>query len=110
MFRGSLLRLVVSPVLHVLPLAGVSWAAHINTHAPASKSKSQQKISESQRTRRRMHHLARSRSANLTNALPSDHAAATAHYERFHMSSFAEDITRRRHHRRRRSDRAPGSD
>src|SRR5208337_4751209 len=49
-----------------LPLAGVSWAAHINTstHTPAkSKSQAQAKISESQHTRRRLHHLAHARSA-----------------------------------------------
>ncbi len=87
----SLLRLFfgfLAALLVALPLAGVSWAAHINTHAPA-KSKSQ-KISESQRTRRRIRHLARSRSANLTQA-----SVGTRHryHERFHMSSFAADIT-----------------
>jgi penicillin-binding protein 2 len=87
----SLLRLFVA-LLVSLPLAGVSFAAHINTstHTP-SKSKSQQKISESQRTRRRIHHLARSRSANLTKASVSTRRRRS--YERFHMSSFAEDIT-----------------
>jgi len=89
MFKGtSLFRLVVG-FLACLPLAGVSWAAHINTHSPA-KSKSQ-KISESQRTRRRIHHLARSRSANLSQASVS--TRRRRYHERFHMSSFAEDIT-----------------
>jgi penicillin-binding protein 2 len=85
----SLLRLFVA-FLACLPLASVSWAAHISTSThPQAKSKSS-KISESQRTRRRMHHLARSRSATLT------HASVTTRrrhsYERFHMSSFAEGI------------------
>ena len=83
----SLLRLVVT-FLACLPLAGVSWAAHINTHAPA-KSKAQ-KISESQRTRRRIRRLARSRSANLTSV--SATTRRRRYHERFHMSSFAEDI------------------
>jgi hypothetical protein len=88
----SLLRLFVA-LLVFLPLASVSFAAHINTstHTP-SKSKSQQKISESQRTRRRIHHLARSRSADLTKASVTTRRRHRS-YERFHMSSFAEDIT-----------------
>ncbi len=85
----SLLRLLFAFLL-CLPLAGMSWAAHINTHTPA-KSKSQ-KISETQRTRRRIHRLARSRSANLTRASVSTRHRRRYH-ERFHMSSFAEDIT-----------------
>ncbi|HME35903.1 MAG TPA: penicillin-binding transpeptidase domain-containing protein [Candidatus Sulfotelmatobacter sp.] len=88
-----------------LPLAGVSWAAHINTstHTPAkSKSQAQAKISESQHTRRRLHHLAHARSATpatsagITKVSVSPTSRTTRRrrsYERFHMSSFAEDIT-----------------
>ena len=87
MFRGSLLRLVFA-LCASLPLVTLSWAAHINTHAP-TKSKSQ-KISESAHTRRRYHHLARSRSATV-------HTASLTrrrhYYETFNRSSFAEDIT-----------------
>jgi cell division protein FtsI/penicillin-binding protein 2 len=88
----SLLRLFVA-FFTCLPLAGISWAAHINTSThSSSKSKTQQrKVSESQRTRRRMHHLARSRSANLRSASVSTRRRHH-YYERFHMSSFAEDI------------------
>jgi penicillin-binding protein 2 len=88
MFKGtSLLRLSVA-LLISLPLAGVSWAAHINTttHAPV-KSK---KISETQHTRRRLHHLAHSRSASVTPVSVS--TRRRRYHERFHMSSFAEDI------------------
>jgi cell division protein FtsI/penicillin-binding protein 2 len=82
----SLLRLIAL----VLLLACASFAAHINTSTHTPK-KSQSKISESQRTRRRIHRLARSRSANLTHA--SIRTRRRHHsYERFHMSSFAEDI------------------
>ena len=89
MSRGmSLLRLVL-PFCAALLLVGMSWAAHINTNAPA-KSKSQ-KISESQRTRRRLHRLARSRGAQVHRA--SVRSRRRHYYERFHMSSFAEDIT-----------------
>jgi cell division protein FtsI/penicillin-binding protein 2 len=88
MFKGtSLLRLVLA-CLACLPLAGVSWAAHISTHAPR-KSKSQQKISESQHTRRRLHHLARSRSATV---IPVSATRRRRYHERFQMSSFAEGI------------------
>ncbi len=85
MLRGSLLRLVLALSLG-LPLAGVSWAAHINTHTPA-KSKSQ--VNESARTRRHYRHLARSRSARVRSASLTHRRR---YYERFHMSSFAEDV------------------
>jgi len=73
-----------------LSLAGLSWAAHVNTHAlNAGKSKSQ-KISEGARTKRRLHRLARSRSARVTRA--SIRTRRHRYYERFSMSSFASDI------------------
>ncbi len=86
--RTSLLRLLVA-LFTCLPLAGVSFAAHINT-STSKKSQPSKKISETQRTRRRIHHLARSRSATAT---PVSLSTRRHHYhERFHMSSFAEDI------------------
>jgi len=97
MFKGTshfrLIFNVLAASLLALPLAGVSWAAHINTstHTPAKKSQS--KISESQHTRRRLHHLAHARSANATVSRVSVTARRHRSYERFHMSSFAEDIT-----------------
>src|SRR5450755_2834699 len=88
MFKGRSVLRLVRCVLAFLPLAGVSWAAHIATHTP-TKSKST-KISETTRTRRRLRHLARSRSANVTTVS----ATTRRHrwHERFSMSSFAEDI------------------
>jgi cell division protein FtsI/penicillin-binding protein 2 len=71
-----------------LPLSGASWAAHVNTPAHAAKSRSQ-KISETQRTRRRLHHLARARTASAT---PVTGVRRHRYHERFHMSSFAEAI------------------
>src|SRR5215467_10606497 len=88
MFRGSLLRLVLA-FFALLVFTGMTWAAHINTHAP-TKSKSQ--VSETPRTRRRMRRLARSRSANVTRVSVTTRRRRRS-YERFHMSSFAEDIT-----------------
>ena len=89
MFKGSLLRLVLT-LCACLPLAGMSWAAHINTHTP-TKSNSK-KVSESPRTRRRIHHLAKSRTTNLTRVSTTAPHRRHRYYERFHMSSFAEDI------------------
>jgi penicillin-binding protein 2 len=93
MFKGtSFLRLFVA-LLTSLPLAGVSWAAHISTstHTPAKKSPSS-KISESQHTRRRLHHLAHARSTTGAVTPVSATTRRRRSYERFHMSSFAEDI------------------
>ncbi|HEV2400304.1 MAG TPA: penicillin-binding transpeptidase domain-containing protein [Candidatus Sulfotelmatobacter sp.] len=87
MLRGSHLRLFFAFCACLL-LADLSWAAHINTHTP-TKSKSQ-KVNETTKTRRRYHHLARSRSAK-----PIRVSATTRrrhhYYERFHMSSFVQD-------------------
>ncbi len=88
MYRGSFLRLVFA-LCACLPLAGVSWAAHIATHTP-TKSKSQ-KISETQHTRRHYRHLARSRSATPVRRV-SVRTRRHRYYERFTMSSFTEDI------------------
>jgi cell division protein FtsI/penicillin-binding protein 2 len=71
--------------------AGISWAANINTHT-ATKTNSK-KVSEGPRTRRRMHRLAKSRSATVTRVSTTNAHRRRHYYERFHMSSFAEDIT-----------------
>lgn len=89
MFRGSLLRLVLT-LCACLPLAGVSRAAHINTHTP-TKSNSK-KVSETPRTRRRLHHLAKSRTTPVTRVSVSTTHHRRRYYERFHMSSFVEDV------------------
>lgn len=85
----SFFRLILAVAfLACLPLASLSWAAHITTRTN-SKSKSQ-KINESQRTRRRLHHLARSSSAGVTRVSATTHRRR--YHERFHMSSFVEDV------------------
>jgi cell division protein FtsI/penicillin-binding protein 2 len=71
--------------------AGISWAANINTHT-ATKTNSK-KVSEGPRTRRRMHRLAKSRSATVICVSTTNAHRRRHYYERFHMSSFAEDIT-----------------
>ncbi len=102
MFKGtSQLRpffLFFAACLLCLPLAGVSWAAHITTHTPTKKSR---KVSETQRTRRRMNRLAHSRSSRGTTAratsarVKSVSVTTRRHrwHERYSMSSFADDIT-----------------
>ena len=92
MFRGtSLLRLLqglaLAACLICLPLA--SLAARITTHTP-TKSK---KVSETTRTRRRLHTLARTRSASGKVRRVSATTRRHHYYERFTMSSFAEDLT-----------------
>lgn len=94
------LRLMV--VVGGLVLAPGMWAAHVNPRPlNASKPKSTQRVSESQRTRRRMRHLARGRSAsNLAASLRRTSTGRTSlstrrhtYHERFYMSSFAAGIT-----------------
>lgn len=89
MYKGSLLRLALALAVS-LSFAGLSWAAHINTHTPT---KSNKKPSESSRTRRRMHHLAKNRTARVTRVSKTTRTRRRRYYERFHMSSFAEDVT-----------------
>jgi penicillin-binding protein 2 len=86
-------------ILRLLFLAGVclalvalSFAANVNARALTGKSKSQ-KVSESQRARRRMSHLARSRSVTTAGRRTVVHHRRHRYYERFYTSSFAEDIT-----------------
>ncbi|MGA7909292.1 MAG: penicillin-binding transpeptidase domain-containing protein [Candidatus Sulfotelmatobacter sp.] len=73
-----------------LLLAQGVWAAHVNPRALNTKSKSQ-KVSESQRTRRRMRHLARGHSATVRRV--SATTRRHRYHERFFMSSFASDMT-----------------
>jgi penicillin-binding protein 2 len=75
-----------------LPLAGVSFAAHINTSTHTTAKSRTPKISESQHTRRRLHHLAHARSASGTVRPVSVTTRRHRYHERFSMSSFAEDI------------------
>jgi penicillin-binding protein 2 len=91
-------------LVFTLTLAGVSWAAHVNTAPTTTPSKSK-KVAETQRARRRMHHLARSRSATPVHHTATTHPAVTtkrvsltthrrSYRERFTASSFTStDIT-----------------
>src|SRR5579862_6296199 len=70
--------------------ASFGWAANVNARSLTAKSKSQ-KLTESQRARRHMSHLAKSRvtPASRRTAIHRRHR----YYERFYTSSYAEDIT-----------------
>ena len=71
------------------------WAAHVDPHALNTRKSKSTKVSESQRTRRRIRHLARGRSvAGRRPGLTRASATTRRHryHERFFMSSFAEGI------------------
>ncbi len=106
------LRLAV--VAAGLGLAPVVWAAHVDPHALNARKPKSAKLSESQRTRRRLHHLASSRGTvvhgttahNLAAHSAAPRSAVTSrasvtrvassrhtHHERFYVSSFAAGLT-----------------
>src|SRR5258708_4602984 len=88
--QGTRILRLAFALITCLSLAGLSWAAHVNTHALNSSKSKSQKINEGPRTRRRLHHLASSRSARVTRA--SIHTRRHRYYERFSTSSCASDI------------------
>ncbi len=77
-------------------MVSVAFGAHINTTTHSTKKPSSKlgdkKISETPHTRRRLHHLARSRSATAVTPV-STATHRRRYHERFQMSSFATDIT-----------------
>ena len=79
-------------VIVALMLAGVGNAANVNTRALTGKSKSQ-KVAESQRARRRMSRLAKSRSVTAAGQRTTIRHRRHRYFERFYTSSYAEDIT-----------------
>jgi penicillin-binding protein 2 len=105
------LRLLM--IIGGLYLAPGMWAAHVNPHALTNSKSKSAKLSESQRTRRRMRHLASSRSTSVhstaahsttvrSNTVSSTTSRGTMltrasshhrYHERFFMSSFAAGIT-----------------
>jgi penicillin-binding protein 2 len=109
------LRLMV--IVSGIVLAPAMWAAHVNPRTlNGSKPKSTQKVSESQHTKRRMRHLASSRTTTghtttghvAARRVPSSGASLTrtsaagttsvssrhhTYHERFFMSSYAEGLT-----------------
>jgi penicillin-binding protein 2 len=85
----------------VVMVGGLLWtpglfAAHVNPHTlTTSKSKSA-KVSETQHTKRRMRHLARSRSTTAHSGSVTRASVSSSrhrYHERFFVSSFAEGLT-----------------
>ncbi|MGC2261039.1 MAG: penicillin-binding transpeptidase domain-containing protein, partial [Candidatus Sulfotelmatobacter sp.] len=121
MFSSNARCLRLLAVLGGLFLAPAIWAAHVNPRTlNGSKPKSSRRLSESQRTRRRMRHLASGRSTTghvasrrtashaTSNYGSANHGAANhgatlsrtsaslrrhGYHERFFMSSYAEGLT-----------------
>lgn len=102
--KARCLRLMV--VFGGLVLAPAVWAAHVNPRTlNGSKPKSSRKLSESQRTKRRMRHLAsgRSTTGHVASQRTANHSATLtrtstslrrhSYHERFFMSSYAEGLT-----------------
>jgi penicillin-binding protein 2 len=88
--RGNFLRFLLLAVV-AFAFTGFSTAANVNTRSLTAKSKSQ-KLAETQRARRRMSRLARSRVSPAAGRSVVRHRRHR-YYERFYTSSFAEDIT-----------------
>ena len=90
--KGNKIFRVISLAILPLVFSVLCLAANVNTRSLTNKTKSQ-KVAESQRARRRMTKLARSRSVTKTRR----RTVARRHrrhryYERFYTSSFAEDL------------------
>ena len=84
---------VVFSLVFVVFLAVSGWAATVNSRTLTGKPKTQS-VRESARARKRMRRLARSRapvSAHRARVVRTTHRKRR-YYERFHTSSFAEDI------------------
>ena len=86
----KILRLLLLAVV-TLAITTISNAASVNTRSLTNKNKSQ-KLAESQRARRRMSRLARSRSVSPASRRTTVRRRRHHNYERFYTSSYAEDI------------------
>jgi penicillin-binding protein 2 len=89
--RGRSIIRIALIVVFALLLQQSGIAASVNTRPLTSRKSKSQKISEGQHARRRMSRLARSRAPRLHVV----HRRGRRHryYERFYMSSFAQDIS-----------------
>jgi penicillin-binding protein 2 len=87
----NILRLLLLAIV-TLALTGFGSAANVNARSLTGKSKSQ-KVAESQRARRRMSRLAKSRTSTPASKRTAVRRRRHHYYERFYTSSYAEDIT-----------------
>ena len=86
--KGGLLALLSVVLLVAGSLTKIGSAATVSTRPLTTPKTKSQKISESQRARRRMHRLARTRATTSTTRVHR-----RRYYERFSTSSFAETVT-----------------
>jgi penicillin-binding protein 2 len=87
----NILSLIVFGFL-LLAMTTISMAANVSPRSLTGKSKSQ-KLSETQRARRRMSRLAKSRGAVRASRRTGVHRRRHRYYERFYTSSFSDDVT-----------------
>jgi penicillin-binding protein 2 len=97
MYNSAMRYLRLAVILSVVCFTTAVWAANITPNPQNSTSKSKStKVSESQRTKRHMRHLARARSNSAHHATltrTSAPAPRRRYHERFYMSSFAQGVT-----------------
>jgi penicillin-binding protein 2 len=89
--RGRSIIRIALIVVFALLLQESGIAASVNTRPLTSRKSKSQKISEGQHARRRMSRLARSRAPRLH--VVRRRGRRHRYYERFYMSSFAQDIS-----------------
>jgi penicillin-binding protein 2 len=89
--RGRSIIRIALIVVFALLLQESGIAASVNTRPLTSRKSKSQKISEGQHARRRMSRLARSRAPRLH--VVHHRGRRHRYYERFYMSSFAQDIS-----------------
>ncbi len=96
MFKSGTRCLRLMVMVGGLLFAPAMWAAHVNPHALNTSKTKSRRVSESQRTRRRMRHLASGRSMAVRSSARLTRASAGTsrhrYHERFFVSSFADDI------------------
>jgi penicillin-binding protein 2 len=91
--KGSfLLRFGLVALVSFLLFSQASIAANVSTHSVTTKKSKNQKITETQHARRRMHRLAHSRPTTTAGVRRASLRRGHHYYERFYTSSFAEDI------------------
>ncbi len=109
MFRLETRSLRLMVVVAGLCVTPAMWAAHEDPHALNTSKPKSKKVSESQRTRRRLRHLASGRSTNVRSTAARSTSSTAGHsatltrtsagnfhhryHERFFVSSFADGIT-----------------
>ena len=90
--KGNLLSRAAIVICLIGLWFGQATAATVSTHSLTTRKSKSQKISETQPARRHMRRLARSRPTTSARVRRASLHRRHHYYERFHTSSFAEDI------------------